>query len=77
MTAHHAVLVANVTEVERAPGGRVPEPHDDESHPVRQLRELHGEMAGRPAVEVFHEAAQAHDLHVQAARAAGRRMTSG
>ncbi|MBP7366856.1 MAG: arginine decarboxylase [Pseudoxanthomonas sp.] len=60
MTAHHAVLVANVTEVERAPEGRVPEPHDDESHPVRQLRELHGEMAGRPAVEVFHEAAQAH-----------------
>ena len=60
MTAHHAVLVANVTEVERAPEGRVPEPHDDESHPVRQLRELQGEMAGRPAVEVFHEAAQAH-----------------
>ena len=60
MTAHHAVLVANVTEVERAPEGRVPEPYDDESHPVRQLRELHGEMAGRPAVEVFHEAAQAH-----------------
>lgn len=60
MTAHHAVLVANVTEVEQAPEGRVPEPHDDESHPVRQLRELHGEMAQRPAVEVFHEAAQAH-----------------
>ena len=60
MTAHHAVLVANVAEVERAPEGRVPEPHDDESHPVRQLRELHEEMAGRPAVEVFHEAAQAH-----------------
>ena len=60
MTAHHAVLVANVTEVERAPEGRVPEPHDDESHPVRQLRELQGEMAGRPAVEVFHEAASAH-----------------
>jgi len=60
MTAHHAVLVANVSEVEQAPEGRVPEPHDDESHAVRRLRELHEEMAGRPAVEVFHEASQAH-----------------
>lgn len=60
MTAHHAVLVTNVSEVERAPEGRVPEPHDDESTPVRQLRDLHQEMAQRPAVEVFHEATQAH-----------------
>lgn len=60
MTAHHAVLVTNVTEVERAPEGRVPESHTDESHPVRQLRELHAEMHERPAVEVFHEAAHAH-----------------
>ncbi len=60
MTAHHAVLVTNVSEVERAPEGRVPESHSDESTPVRQLRELHEEMAQRPAVEVFHEATQAH-----------------
>jgi arginine decarboxylase len=46
MTAHHAVLVANVSEVEQAPEGRVPEPHDDESQPVRHLRELHGEWPG-------------------------------
>jgi arginine decarboxylase len=60
MTAHHAVLVANVSEVETAPEGRVPDVHDDESHPVRQLRELHDEMTQRPAVEVFHEASSAH-----------------
>ncbi|HTL13998.1 MAG TPA: biosynthetic arginine decarboxylase, partial [Thermomonas sp.] len=60
MTAHHAVLVANVSEVERAPEGRVPPQNDDESHPVRQLRDLHAELPQRPAVEVFHEAAQAH-----------------
>lgn len=60
MTAHHAVLVANVSEVERAPEGRVPSANDDESLPVRRLRELHAEMAARPAVEVFHEATQAH-----------------
>ena len=60
MTAHHAVLVANVSEVEQAPEGRVPPQNDDESLPVRRLRELHEEMPERPAVEVFHEAAQAH-----------------
>ncbi len=60
MTAHHAVLVANVSEVEQAPHGRVPPRNDDESLPVRRLRELHDEMPGRPAVEVFHEANQAH-----------------
>jgi arginine decarboxylase len=60
MTAHHAVLVTNVSEVEKAPEGRVPDVHADESHPVRQLRELHDEMRHRPAVEVFHEAASAH-----------------
>ncbi|MDO5505250.1 MAG: arginine decarboxylase [Pseudoxanthomonas suwonensis] len=60
MTAHHAVLVANVSEVERAPEGRVPPQDQDESLPVRRLRELHEEMGDRPAVEVFHEASQAH-----------------
>jgi arginine decarboxylase len=60
MTAHHAVLVTNVSEVEEAPEGRVPPRNEDESVPVRHLRELHDEMAQRPAVEVFHEAAQAH-----------------
>ena len=60
MTAHHAVLVTNVSEVERAPEGRVPDLHDDESHPVQQLRALHEELPERPAVEVFHEASQAH-----------------
>ena len=38
----------------------MPESHADESHPVRQLRDLHAELPQRPAVEVFHEAAQAH-----------------
>ena len=60
MTAHHAVLVANVSEVEKAPEGRVPPQNEDESQPVRDLRELHAELAERPSVEVFHEASQAH-----------------
>ncbi|NYZ61901.1 arginine decarboxylase [Luteimonas deserti] len=60
MTAHHAVLVANVSEVERAPEGRVPDVHADEPAVVANLRELHGELAARPAVELFHEAQHQH-----------------
>ena len=60
MTAHHAVLVANVAEIERAPEGRVPEAHDDEPAVIRHLRELHGELDARPAVELFHDAQHQH-----------------
>ncbi|MDQ3288844.1 MAG: arginine decarboxylase [Pseudomonadota bacterium] len=61
MTAHHAVLVANVSEVERAPEGRVPDAHDDEPAVVRHLREIHDELGARPAVELFHEAVHHHN----------------
>ena len=40
MTAHHAVLVVNVSEVERAPQGAVPPPRDDEPLVLRHLREI-------------------------------------
>jgi len=60
MTAHHAVLVANVSEVERAPEGRVPDVHDDEPAVIRHLRDIHAELDSRPAVELFHEAAHYH-----------------
>ena len=60
MTAHHAVLVANVSEVEKAPEGRVPDAHDDEPAVIRHLREIHAELDSRPAVELFHEAVHHH-----------------
>lgn len=60
MTAHHAVLVVNVSEVEQAPEGRVPPAHDDEPTVIRHLREIHGELDTRPAVELFHEAQHHH-----------------
>src|SRR5690606_8544498 len=60
MTAHHAVLVANVVEVEEAPEGRVPDAHDDEPAVIRRLREVHGELDRRPPVELFHEAQHHH-----------------
>jgi len=60
MTAHHAVLVANVAEVEEAPEGRVPDVHDDEPSVIRRLREVHDELDRRPPVELFHEAQHHH-----------------
>ncbi|WP_133500223.1 arginine decarboxylase [Cognatilysobacter terrigena] len=60
MTAHHAVLVTNVSEVERAPEGRVPDAHDDEPLVIRHLRSVHAELQTRPAVELFHEATHYH-----------------
>ncbi len=60
MTAHHAVLVANVSEVEAAPEGRLPDEHDDEPAVIRHLRGIHAELDSRPAVELFHEAVHFH-----------------
>ncbi|MFA0922879.1 arginine decarboxylase [Xanthomonas fragariae] len=60
MTAHHAVLIANVSEVEQAPEGRVPDAHDDEPTAIRHLREIHDELDVRPAVELFQEAQHFH-----------------
>jgi arginine decarboxylase len=60
MTAHHAVLIANVSEVERAPEGAVPTPGDDEPAVLRHLRAVHDELDARPAVELFHEAVHHH-----------------
>lgn len=61
MTAHHAVLIANVSEVEAAPEGRLPDAHDDEPAMIRHLREIHAELDSRPAVELFHEAVHFHN----------------
>jgi arginine decarboxylase len=60
MTAHHAVLIANVSEVEQAQEGRVPDQHDDEPAAIRHLREIHEELDTRPAVELFQEAQHFH-----------------
>ncbi len=60
MTAHHAVLIANVSEVEEAPEGRVPDAHHDEPTAIRHLREIHDELDVRPAIELFQEAQHFH-----------------
>jgi arginine decarboxylase len=56
MTAHHAVLVVNVTEVEQVPTGAIPPPAADEPMVLRHLREIWAELDRRPPLELFHEA---------------------
>lgn len=71
MTAHHAVLVANVSEVERAPEGAVPAVAGDEPGAIRHLREIHAALDERPPVELFHEA-QHYQAEGQALYALGQ-----
>jgi arginine decarboxylase len=59
MTAHHAVMVVNVSEVEPAPGGSVPSTQSAEPTVLRHLRETHAALDTRPALELYLEAQQA------------------
>ena len=56
MVAHHAVLVTNVSDIERAPEGRVPPADADEPATLRRLREIHREIGTRSVIELYHEA---------------------
>ncbi|HUA79706.1 MAG TPA: biosynthetic arginine decarboxylase [Dyella sp.] len=56
MTAHHAVMVVNVSEVESVPVGSLPPADQDEPAVLRHLREVHDELDTRPPLELFHEA---------------------
>lgn len=57
MTAHHAVLVTNVTEAEAVETGGVPQQPDEEAPTLlHDLWQLHQQQAERPASEVYHDA---------------------
>jgi arginine decarboxylase len=59
LTAHHAVMVVNVSEVERAPEGSVPPVEANEPATLRHLRDTHADLDVRPPLELFLEAQQA------------------
>ena len=59
MTAHHAVMVVNVSEVEPAPEGAVPTVQAGEPAVLRHLRETHAALESRPILELYLEAQQA------------------
>jgi arginine decarboxylase len=71
MTAHHAVMVTNVTEVEPVPVGIIAPARADEASVLRHLREVHAELDARPPLELFHEA-QHHLAEGQALYALGQ-----
>ncbi|WP_017461571.1 biosynthetic arginine decarboxylase [Dyella ginsengisoli] len=71
MTAHHAVLVVDVSEVESVPAGAIPPPRADEPPVLRHLREVYEELDARPPLELFHEA-QHHLAEGQALYALGQ-----
>ena len=56
MVAHHAVLIVNVSDVERAPAGRVPAADTNDPSVLHRLREIHGEVDTRSVIELYHEA---------------------
>lgn len=58
MTAHHAVLVVNVSEVELAPDGEVPAEAEGESPVLRSLRDTLVALDRRPVREVWQDARQ-------------------
>ncbi|MGH8192291.1 MAG: biosynthetic arginine decarboxylase [Rhodanobacteraceae bacterium] len=58
MTAHHAVLVVNVSEVEAAPDGRVPAVADHEPPVLHSLRDTLAALDSRPVREVWQDAQQ-------------------
>ncbi len=58
MTAHHAVLITNVTDVEQAPGRDEPKPVAKDEHQIIQdLWRSYSELAARPPLEVYHDVA--------------------
>ena len=57
MTAHHAMLITNIIDVERAPGeNSVTAVREDEPRIIRDLWEGLCSLSSRSAVEVYHDA---------------------
>ena len=71
MTAHHAVLVVNVSEVEPAPDGAPPPEAPGEAAVLRSLRDTLAALDKRPVREVWQDAQQylneGHALYAQGA----------
>ncbi|HEX7370359.1 MAG TPA: biosynthetic arginine decarboxylase [Rhodanobacteraceae bacterium] len=69
MTAHHAVLVVNVSEVETAPDGMLPPLGESESLVLRALRDTLAALGRRPVREIWQDAqhylGEGHALYAQ------------
>lgn len=56
MTAHHAILITNVIDIERAPGESIAAVGEDEPQVLHNLYQAYENVASNPAVEVYHDA---------------------
>lgn len=56
MTAHHAMLITNVIDIEQAPGESVIAVGEDEPQVLHNLYQAYENGASNPAVEVYHDA---------------------
>jgi len=57
LTAHHAVLITNVIESERAPGREAPSPaRADEPPIIRDLWQTYANLSNRSVIEAYHDA---------------------
>ncbi|HKK14280.1 MAG TPA: biosynthetic arginine decarboxylase [Gammaproteobacteria bacterium] len=57
MTAHHAVLITNVIDIDQAPGtGAVEPPAEDEPLIIQDLWQVLSELSDRPPLESYHDA---------------------
>lgn len=67
MSAHHALLITRVVDVERAPGNPLPPVHGErEPPPLQDLRRSLERLSARNAMETFHNAGHALDeVHTQ------------
>jgi arginine decarboxylase len=67
MTAHHAVLIANITAVEQTSAGNADVDVSQAAPTLRHLKELYDELAEHPPHEAFQEAqhhqAEGHSLY--------------
>ncbi len=57
LTAHHAVLITNLTDVEYAPGGEPPpKPDDDADVVIQELWQVYRQLDQRSVLESWHDA---------------------
>lgn len=57
LTAHHAVLITDVVDVEATPDIQPPKADEKEPHTLQELHGLVDELDHRPPLEVWHDAA--------------------
>jgi arginine decarboxylase len=66
LTAHHAVLITDVVDVEAVPSGPVPAPLPEEPAPLQELHSVRGQLDARPPLESLYDAAAwLADVHSQ------------